>query len=94
MWFGMQVVLSCATGWITYVATGPLQNAKHDLRFPLTLCLIFFTMATALEATRSSFIRKTSADGGEEIARGMGTEAGRVDLYAIAASRKVVMDIC
>ena len=52
MWYGLQVVLSCATTWITYVATGPLQNAKHDLRFPLILCLIFYGVALALEGVR------------------------------------------
>jgi hypothetical protein len=52
LWFGLQLVLSCATTWVTYVATGPLQNATHNLRFPLILCLAFFIVSLVLECTR------------------------------------------
>ena len=53
MWFGLQVILSCATTWVSYVATGPLQNATHELRFPLVLCLVFLLMPLVLEWMRS-----------------------------------------
>ncbi|EHA56433.1 hypothetical protein MGG_16083 [Pyricularia oryzae 70-15] len=33
-WFGLQVVLSCATAWVNYVANAPLQNATRQLRSP------------------------------------------------------------
>jgi hypothetical protein len=52
LWFGLQLVLSCATTWVAYVATGPLQNATHNLRFPLILCLVFFLVSLILECTR------------------------------------------
>ena len=54
MWFGMQVIVSCATTWVSYVATGPLQNSTHNLRFPLIICLIFLTTPVVLEGCRAS----------------------------------------
>ncbi|KAH8878967.1 hypothetical protein GQ53DRAFT_739491 [Thozetella sp. PMI_491] len=51
-WFGLQVVLSCATAWVSYVANAPLQNATHQLRFPLVLCLIILIFPVALEIMR------------------------------------------
>ncbi|KAJ9606976.1 hypothetical protein H2200_008987 [Cladophialophora chaetospira] len=54
MWFGMQVIVSCATTWVSYVATGPLQNATHNLRFPLIICLIFLMVPVVLEWCRAS----------------------------------------
>ena len=53
-WFGMQLVLSCATVWVNYVASAPLQNATHQLRFPLILSLIFLALALVLELCRVS----------------------------------------
>ena len=53
-WFGMQLVLSCATVWINYVASAPLQNATHQLRFPLILSLVFLVVALVLEVARVS----------------------------------------
>ncbi|CZS99427.1 uncharacterized protein RAG0_07746 [Rhynchosporium agropyri] len=32
-WCGLQVILSCATAWVSYVTNVPLQNATHELRF-------------------------------------------------------------
>ena len=52
MWFGLQVILSCATTWVNYVATGPLQNSTHNLRFPLVLCLVFLVGPLILECVR------------------------------------------
>ncbi|KAI1846241.1 hypothetical protein JX265_010618 [Neoarthrinium moseri] len=52
MWFGLQIVLNCATTWVTYVATGPLQNATHNLRFPLILCVVFLAVPPAMEILR------------------------------------------
>ena len=54
MWFGLQVILSCATTWVNYVATGPLQGSTHELRFPLVLCLVFFTIPLILECLRAT----------------------------------------
>lgn len=51
-WFGMQLVLSCATVWVNYVASAPLQNATHQLRFPLILSLVFLAVAFGLEVCR------------------------------------------
>lgn len=51
-WFGLQLVLSCATCWVSYVANAPLQNATHQLRFPLVLCLVIFMLPIVLEAVR------------------------------------------
>ncbi|KAK5047490.1 hypothetical protein LTR84_006587 [Exophiala bonariae] len=53
-WFGLQIVLSCSTTWISYVANGPLQNATHQLRFPLVLCLIFLLVPVVLECFRAT----------------------------------------
>jgi hypothetical protein len=53
MWFGLQVIISCATTWVSFVATGPLQAATHDLRFPLIICLIFLTAPLVLECCRA-----------------------------------------
>ncbi|KAK0104120.1 hypothetical protein ONS96_005216 [Cadophora gregata f. sp. sojae] len=50
--FGLQVILSCATAWVSYVANAPLQNATHELRFPLVLCLIMLVVPVALEVSR------------------------------------------
>ncbi|KAH7031447.1 autophagy-related protein 22-like protein [Microdochium trichocladiopsis] len=52
-WFGLQVVLSCATAWVSYVANAPIQNATHQLRFPLILCLLILVIPVVLEAARS-----------------------------------------
>lgn len=54
MWFGLQVILSCATTWVNYVATGPLQSATHNLRFPLVLCLVFLLVPVVLEGLRGT----------------------------------------
>lgn len=54
MWFGLQVILSCTTTWVNYVATGPLQNVTHELRFPLVLCLVFLLMPLVLECMRAT----------------------------------------
>lgn len=51
-WFGLQWVLSCATLWVNYVASAPLQNATHQLRFPLVLSLIFVVFAFVIELAR------------------------------------------
>jgi hypothetical protein len=51
-WFGLQVVVSCATTWINYVATGSLQSSKHNLRFPLVLCVVFLLVPPVLETFR------------------------------------------
>ncbi|KAF2171428.1 hypothetical protein M409DRAFT_18545 [Zasmidium cellare ATCC 36951] len=51
-WFSLQLILSCATVWVNYVASAPLQNATHQLRFPLVLSLIFLVAAFALEVCR------------------------------------------
>lgn len=53
-WFGLQLVLSCATCWVSYVANAPLQNATHQLRFPLVLCLAIFVLPVLLEMVRVS----------------------------------------
>ncbi|KAG9235081.1 autophagy-related protein 22-like protein [Amylocarpus encephaloides] len=53
-WFGLQVVLSCATAWVSYITNAPLQNATHQLRFPLVLCLIFLIVPIVLEVIRST----------------------------------------
>jgi MFS-type transporter involved in bile tolerance (Atg22 family) len=53
-WFGMQLVLSCGTVWVNYVASAPLQNATHQLRFPLILSLVFLVVAVVLEVARVS----------------------------------------
>jgi hypothetical protein len=53
-WFGMQLVLSCGTVWVNYVASAPLQNATHQLRFPLILSLVFLVVALVLEIARVS----------------------------------------
>lgn len=76
MWFGLQVILSCVTTWVNYVATGPLQNATHELRFPLVLCLVFLIVPLVLEclrATMSLFRRDrerwlAELDGGSSVA--------------------------
>jgi hypothetical protein len=51
-WFGLQVVVSCATTWVNYVATGSLQSSTHNLRFPLILCVVFLLIPPVLEALR------------------------------------------
>ncbi|KAM0708126.1 hypothetical protein Q7P35_004776 [Cladosporium inversicolor] len=51
-WFGLQWVLSCATLWVNYVASAPLQNATHQLRFPLVLSIIFMVFAFVIEIAR------------------------------------------
>ncbi|KIX01250.1 uncharacterized protein Z518_08975 [Rhinocladiella mackenziei CBS 650.93] len=51
-WFGLQLILSCATVWINYVASGPLQSATHPLRFPLVLGLV---PACCGDLSRSTF---------------------------------------
>ncbi|KAG9239914.1 hypothetical protein BJ878DRAFT_431369, partial [Calycina marina] len=51
-YFGMQAVLSCATAWISYVANAPIQEATHQLRFPLVVCLIFLAIPVLLETFR------------------------------------------
>lgn len=51
-WFGMQLVLSNATVWVNYVASAPLQNATHQLRFPLILSVVFLIVAIVLELAR------------------------------------------
>lgn len=51
-WFGLQLVLSRATCWVSYVANAPLQNATHRLRFPLVLCLVIFILPVVLEVMR------------------------------------------
>ncbi|CZS88014.1 uncharacterized protein RCO7_00983 [Rhynchosporium graminicola] len=53
-WCGLQVILSCATAWVSYVANAPLQNATHELRFPLVLCLIMLVVPVVLEICRSN----------------------------------------
>jgi hypothetical protein len=52
MWYGLQVVLSCATSWVAYVATGPIQDATHNLRFPTVVCLVFMILPVGLEMVR------------------------------------------
>ncbi|KAF7311958.1 Autophagy-related protein [Mycena indigotica] len=65
MWYGLQIVVSCATTWVTYVATGPLQNATHDLRFPVVLCLVFLAFPVALEVVRVTVPRFRKAEKSE-----------------------------
>ena len=38
--------------WVNYVASAPLQNATHQLRFPLVLSLIFMVFAFVIETAR------------------------------------------
>jgi hypothetical protein len=38
--------------WANYVASGPLQNATHQLRFPLVISLIFLTISVLVEVCR------------------------------------------
>ena len=38
--------------WVNYVASAPLQNATHQLRFPLVLSLIFMVIAFVIELAR------------------------------------------
>ena len=38
--------------WVNYIASAPLQNATHQLRFPLILSLIFMVVAFVLEFSR------------------------------------------
>ena len=54
MWFGLQVILSCATTWVNYVATAPLQNHTHNLRFPIVLCLVMLIVPLVLEYLRAT----------------------------------------
>ncbi|KAL8687320.1 MAG: hypothetical protein Q9218_006474 [Villophora microphyllina] len=54
MWFGLQLILNCATTWVNYVATAPLQNATHNLRYPLVLCLVFAIVPVVLECMRAT----------------------------------------
>jgi hypothetical protein len=42
----------CKQIWINYVASAPLQNATHNLRFPLVLSLIFMVVAFVIEMAR------------------------------------------
>jgi hypothetical protein len=51
-WFSIQLVLSCGTVWVNYVASAPLQNSTHQLRFPLILSLVFLVVALTLEVSR------------------------------------------
>lgn len=39
--------------WVNYVASAPLQNATHQLRFPLVLSLIFMFAAFVIELVRA-----------------------------------------
>ena len=77
MWFGMQVVLSCATAWVSYVVTGPLQNATHNLRFPLILCLIFLIIPPIIEYVylNSGIFRKDKEQSKDEATEGSATQA-------------------
>ena len=38
--------------WVNYIASAPLQNATHQLRFPLILNLIFMVVAFVIELAR------------------------------------------
>jgi hypothetical protein len=38
--------------WVNYIASAPLQNAAHQLRFPLVISLIFMVAAFVLEVLR------------------------------------------
>ena len=38
--------------WVNYIASAPLQNATHQLRFPLILSLIFMVIAFIIELCR------------------------------------------
>lgn len=38
--------------WVNYVASSPLQNTMHQLRFPLIISLVFLIIALALELCR------------------------------------------
>lgn len=38
--------------WVNYIASAPLQNATHQLRFPLILSLIFMIVAFVIEFAR------------------------------------------
>ena len=38
--------------WVNYIASAPLQNATHQLRFPLIISLIFMVAAFVLEVSR------------------------------------------
>ncbi|KAK8064261.1 autophagy-related protein 22 [Apiospora saccharicola] len=51
-WFGLQVVISCATAWVSYIANAPLQGATNQLRFPLVLCTAFLSVPLVLEIYR------------------------------------------
>lgn len=53
-WFGMQLVLSNATVWVNYIASAPLQNATHQLRFPLILSVVFLVVAIVVEVARAT----------------------------------------
>ncbi|KAK5714973.1 hypothetical protein LTR15_010389 [Elasticomyces elasticus] len=51
-WLTLQVVLSCGTVWVNYVASAPLQNATHELRFPLIISLVFLCFPVVMELAR------------------------------------------
>ena len=40
--------------WVNYVASAPLQNATHQLRFPMVVSLLFLLVAFAIEVARVS----------------------------------------
>ena len=48
----ISVLTCCKQVWINYVASAPLQNATHQLRFPLVLSLVFTIIAFVLEFVR------------------------------------------
>ncbi|KAK5169792.1 uncharacterized protein LTR77_005770 [Saxophila tyrrhenica] len=53
-WLTLQVVLSCGTVWLNYVASAPLQNATHELRFPLVLSAVLLCFPVAMEVARGN----------------------------------------
>lgn len=48
------ILLTCSRYkvWVNYVASGPLQNATHQLRFPLVLSIAFLVCSLVMEVCR------------------------------------------
>lgn len=46
-------VIDCGQVWVNYVASAPLQNVTHQLRFPLVISLMFLAVALGTELCRA-----------------------------------------
>ncbi|KAJ9609001.1 hypothetical protein H2200_006772 [Cladophialophora chaetospira] len=40
--------------WVNYVASGPLQNSTHELRFPIVISLVFLIVSIVVEICRGT----------------------------------------